>query len=135
MSALPTEVQSILKAHPELGINGFLCRFTNSAASFPTDREAAFRPDFLLDVATVLERLADRRRGVLGYVKEADRMARTNHRAIFARRCGQMTFSSDYHQNEYREQRKRTANEAYCRLLWPADSIERLTATSKQGGE
>lgn len=48
-------------------------------------------------------------------VGEADRMARTNHRATFARRCGQMTSSRDYWQDEYRdrEHRKHAANEAY----------------------
>lgn len=52
---LAAEIQVTLASHPDLGINGFLCRFTRSSASFPRDRDAAFQPAFVQHVASILE--------------------------------------------------------------------------------
>lgn len=52
---LTAEVVRVLEAHPTLGADGFFCPFTQSAASFPTDREAAFQPAFTQAVATILD--------------------------------------------------------------------------------
>ncbi len=57
-AALAAEIVRELQSQPELGVNGFLCPHTQSAANFPTDRAAAFKPDFVLNVATVMEALA-----------------------------------------------------------------------------
>jgi hypothetical protein len=64
---LAAEVAHILNAHPTLGADGFLCPFTPAAARFPAERAAAFEPDFVQRVATVLEILADpTRAGIFG---------------------------------------------------------------------
>lgn len=68
-SDLPAEVVRVLQAQPELGINGYHCKHTQSAANFPTDRAAAFQPDFVLDVATVMETLATRGQSVGGHIQ------------------------------------------------------------------
>ncbi|MBS4097964.1 MAG: hypothetical protein KGZ83_14125 [Sulfuricella sp.] len=68
-TALAAIVRSTLDAHQDLGIHGFLCRYTNSAAGFQADREAAFGPEFALDVSAVLERLAERGSGALTFAK------------------------------------------------------------------
>jgi len=55
IAALSAEVMRVLQSQPELGINGYHCEHTQSAANFPTDRAAAFQPDFVRDVATILD--------------------------------------------------------------------------------
>jgi hypothetical protein len=55
ITALSAEMMRVLQSQPELGVSGFQCHFTNSAANFPVDRAAAFRPDFAQTVASVLD--------------------------------------------------------------------------------
>lgn len=65
LNALAAEIRPILESNPDLGVDGWRCRWTDNDRRFAQCREEAFWPDFTLEVRYALELLADRRHGLI----------------------------------------------------------------------
>jgi len=73
---LTIEVARIIDLHPDLGINGYLCPFTQSSASFSHEREAIMNsPFFVGEVSKALERTLEHALGLCSYFKTSNSFA------------------------------------------------------------